>query len=293
MNWTTFDEEAERLRLLNLRVWKDGKEVLRRDYDAQMRRNQYSASKSFTSAAVGIAQREGLLSLEEPLTEAFRNELPSNPCENLKKATVRDLLTMALGQEKGYLMGEQRPFLTEKDWVRYSLAQPFPYAPGSKFVYNNVGPYLAGVLVQRRAGCDLVHYLTPRLFEPLGISRPTWEQDPMEYTFGAGGLFLSVSELAKFGLLLLQEGNWEGKQLIPAEYLREAAKKQVENGKEGYGYLFWRGARNSFRADGKYGQFAIVFPDDGAMIAVNAEARDQDGLLNFLMEYQPELISMA
>ncbi len=291
MNWTAFDEEAKKLRLLNLRVWKDGKEVLRKDYDGEMRRNQYSASKSFTSAAVGIAQKEGLLSLDERLTEVFREELPSHPNENLQKATVRDLLTMALGQESGYLMGEQRPFLKEKDWVRYSLAQPFPYVPGTKFVYNNVGPYLAGVLVQRRAGCDLVHYLTPRLFEPLGISRPTWEQDPMEYTFGAGGLFLSVSELAKFGLLLLQEGSWEGKQLIPADYLREAAKKQVENGKEGYGYLFWRGARNSFRADGKYGQYAIAFPDDHAMIAANAEARDQDRLLDFLMEHQPELIS--
>lgn len=285
-----FDARARELRLLNLRVWKDGRLVLSKNYDGEMRRNQYSASKSVTSVAVGIALKEGLLSLDEKLTEAFPEDLPAQPCGNLQKATVRDLLTMGLGQGHGYLMGEQRPFLQEKDWVKYALALPFEYAPGEKFVYNNVGPYLAGVLVQRRAGCDLVSYLTPRLFAPMGIQRPTWETDPQGFTFGAGGLFLCVSELLKFGQLLLQNGQWEGRQLVPAEYLAEATKKQIENGEEGYGYLFWRGARDSFRADGKYGQYAIVFPEEGAVVATNAELLDQRKLLAFLMEEQPALL---
>lgn len=282
MDRAAFDRRAQELRLLNLLVWKDGKEVFRWDSEGEIRRNQYSASKSFTSVAVGIAEREGLLSLDEPLVEAFPEEVPDNPCQNLQKATVRDLLTMCLGQGEGALMGEQRPFLAERDWVRYSLALPFPYAPGEKFVYNNVGPYLAGVLVQRRAGCDLVSYLTPRLFAPLGIVRPTWEADPQGYTFGAGGLFLSVSELTRFGQLLLQKGVWEGKQLIPAAYVEAASAKQVENGAEGYGYLFWRGKENSYRADGKYGQFAIVFPGENLVIGANAECRVQGQLLDFL-----------
>ncbi len=285
-----FDERARELRLLNLRVWKDGGLALSKDYDGEIRRNQYSASKSFTSVAVGIAQREGLLSLDEKLTEAFREDMPDMPSENLQRATVRDLLTMGLGQGQGYLMGEQRPLLKEEDWVRYALSLPFEFAPGEKFVYNNVGPYLAGVLVQRRAGCDLVSYLTPRLFKPMGIQRPTWETDPLGRTFGAGGLFLSVGELLKFGVLLLQKGRWEGRQLVPEAYLAEAAKKQIENGGEGYGYLFWRGQRNSFRADGKYGQYAIVFPEDNAVICTNAELLDQRQLLSFLMERQPELL---
>ena len=78
-----------------------------------------------------------------------------------------------------------------------SLAVPFKYRPGTHFVYNNVGPYLAGILVQRRSGCDLVSYLTPRLFSHLGIKRPTWETDPLGNSFGAGGLFLTLSELHK------------------------------------------------------------------------------------------------
>lgn len=284
MNREVFDRFAQEYRILNVIVKKDGDAVFRADYDEEIRRNQYSATKSFTSAAVGIAAGEGLLSLEERLTDAFSDDLPENVCENLEKATVRDLLTMCLGQDNGYLMGGQRPFLSEKDWVRYSLSLPFPYAPGEKFQYNNVGPYLAGVLVQRRAGCTLSQYLTPRLFQPLGITAPTWETDPLGYSFGAGGLFLCVSELLRFGELLLAEGKWNGWQIIPQDYVREATRKQVENGAAGYGYLFWRGACNSFRADGKYGQFAIVLPDDGAVIAVNAESRDQGKMLDFLLQ---------
>ena len=150
---------------------------------------------------MGFAVQEGLLSLDEKLTEAFAEDLPKEVDENLKKATVRDLLTMCLGQEEGSLMGEQRPLYAEDDWVKLSLSLPFVYEPGTHFVYNNVGPYLAGILVQRRSGCDLVSYLTPRLFKHLGIKRPTWETDPLGNSFGAGGLssrFPSFINLASF-----------------------------------------------------------------------------------------------
>ena len=275
---------AEEMRILNLRVCRNGEVILKRDWDDEMRRNQYSASKSFTSAAVGIACREGLLDLEERLCDAFAGELPENPSENLQKATVRNLLTMCLGQKEAWLMGEQRPRMQEEDWVRFCLSRPFEAEPGTEFVYNNVGPYLAGILVQRRAGCDLVDYLMPRLFSPLGIRRTVWEVDPQGFTFGAGGLFLCVTELMRFGQLLLQEGNWNGKQLIPAEYVREASRVQVENGAEGYGYLFWRGPYDSFRADGKYGQLSIVLPHKNAVIAVNAESRDAGSMMKRCMD---------
>lgn len=292
MNREEFDCAAQEYRVLNIIVRRDGETVFRADYDGEIRRNQYSVTKSFTSAAVGIAQKEGLLSLDERLTDAFRDDLPAHVSENLRQATVRDLLTMCLGQDKGFLMGEQRPFLPETDWVKYSLALPFVHAPGTVFQYNNVGPYLAGVLVQRRAGCTLDRYLTPRLFAPLGIIAPTWETDPMGYSFGAGGLFLCVSELLRFGELLLAGGKWNGRQLIPADYIAEAGAKQVENGGEGYGYLFWRGAHNTYRADGKYGQYAIVLPDDNAVIAVNAECRPQHLLLDFLMREKALLLGL-
>ena len=96
INIEPLEKEQGQLGIWNLRVIKDGKTILAKDWEEEIRRNQYSASKSFTSVAVGIAQKEGLLSLDERLCEAFKNDIPEAPCENLKKATVRDLLTMAL-----------------------------------------------------------------------------------------------------------------------------------------------------------------------------------------------------
>lgn len=277
-------QKAEEMRILNLGVMKDGKVLLKKDWDEEIRRNQYSASKSFTSIAVGIACKEGLLSLDEKLCDVFKEELPDNPSACLCQATVKDLLTMCLGQDAAYLMGEQRPIMEERDWVRFTLSRPFVQRPGTVFLYNNAGPYLAGILVQRRAGCDLVNYLMPRLFDPMGIRRPVWETDPFGYTFGAGGLFLCMTELMKFGQLLLQEGSWEGRQLVPSAYIKEASAKQVDNGKHGYGYLFWRGPYHSYRADGKYGQLSIVLPDKNAVIAMNAESRNAEEMMNCCMD---------
>lgn len=281
---TEFESRAVPLRALGVVVSQNGMQLARKLWDDACRRNVYSASKSFTSMAVGIAQKEGLLSIDEKLTDAFKDDLPEIVSENLKAATVRDLLTMCLGQEKSFLMGGERPYYEDRNWVRLALRQPFVYAPGEKFVYNNVGPYLAGILVQRRAGCDLVHYLMPRMFAPMGIQLPTWENDPNGQTFGAGGLFLTIDELHLFGQLLLQNGEWNGKQLIPAEWVKEATSKQVENGSEGYGYLFWAGPEGSFRADGKYGQFVILMRDKNAVVTVTAESRDAGALLRAVFE---------
>ena len=278
MDLEKFSAAAEAIGVLGLKVSQHGTVIAHKTWDEECRRNVYSASKSVTSCAVGFAVQEGLLSLEERLVDAFPQDLPEAISENLERATVRDLLTMCLGQEHGELMGAQRPLYKERDWVKLALSFPFTDAPNTKFVYNNVGPYLAGVLVQRRSGCDLVSYLTPRLFEHLGIVRPTWEIDPLGRTFGAGGLFLTLSELHTFGQFYLQNGQWNGKQLLDPEWVKASTSKQVDNGAYGYGYLFWRGANNSYRADGKYGQMSMIFGDRRAVITVTAECRDVDAL---------------
>ena len=122
MDMREFIERAGNARALGVIVTQNGKETARYLWDDACRRNIYSASKSFTSAAVGIALREGLLSLDEKLVDAFEKDLPDTVSPHLEKACVRDLLTMCLGQEKPYLMGSDRPFYTETDWVRAALA---------------------------------------------------------------------------------------------------------------------------------------------------------------------------
>ncbi len=277
MDLSRFIDKAIHYRVLGLKISQQGKLIAEWHFEPEARRNIYSASKSFTSAAVGFAVQEGLLSLDEPLTEAFKEDMPKLIGPNLSKAKVRDLLTMCLGQKQMALASTERPLYKEDDWVKMSLAIPFDYAPGTHFVYNNVGPYLAGVLVQRRAQCNLVAYLTPRLFAPLGIKRPTWEEDRQGLNFGAGGLMLTLSELHRFGQFYLNEGEWDGKQLLSKQWIRDSsAPADVDF----YGYLFWRGKYNSYRADGKFSQISMILPEKGAVITFVSECRDGEGLLN-------------
>lgn len=278
-DFSSYIIEAERLRVLGVNATKNGELVLRWRSEGECRRNIYSATKSFTACAMGFAVQESLIRLDEKLIEAFAEDLPQTVNENLQRTTVRDLLTMRLGQPCGFLMGDQRPFYAEDDWVKLSLAQPFDNAPGERFVYNNVGPYLAGILIQRRSGCNLVQYLTPRLFAPLGIKCPTWECDPLGYTFGAGGLFLTLTELHRFGLFCLNRGAWNGIQLLDPAWIDACASPQDG---ENYGYLFWRGAFHSFRADGKYGQLSVILPERNAVVTVVCECRDGEGLTHWL-----------
>lgn len=281
MEIAKFVETAGRLGVLGLKVTQNDELVAEWHSEPECRRNVYSATKSFTSCAVGFAVQEGLLSLEEKLVDAFPDDLPEIVDQNLNKAVVRDLLTMHLGQEPANLMGEQRPLYKEDDWVKMSLAFPFIHEPGTQFLYNNVGPYLAGILVQRRAGCDLTAYLTPRLFTHLGIRRPTWEVDPLGYSFGAGGLFLTLSELHTFGLFYLNKGRWNGRQLLSEAWIAESTRQQYD---APYGYLFWRGEYNSFRADGKYSQLSIVLPDHNAVISVVSECRKGEELMDTIYQ---------
>ena len=263
MDLRKFESAIESLGVLGIRVSQGGELIAQRSWDEECRRNIYSASKSVTSCAVGFAVQEGLVKLSEKLVDAFPDDLPAHVGDCLAAATVRDLLTMCLGQREAALMGGQRPLYAQRDWVKLSLALPFEDAPGTKFVYNNVGPYLAGVLVQRRAGCTLVDYLTPRLFAHMGIQRPTWETDPQGMTFGAGGLFWTLTELHAFGQFCLQRGAWNGRRLLDGDWIDQCASKQVDNG-----------------ADGKYGQLSIVFPDRDAVISAVAECRQVEKLMD-------------
>jgi CubicO group peptidase (beta-lactamase class C family) len=271
--------------VLQMIVHQNGEQILKTNWDSEIRRNVYSAAKSFTSVAVGIAQQEGLLTLDEKLSDVFVKDLTKNPSQFLNMGSIRDLLTMGMGQKESLLMAEQRAQTKEKDWVKWALAQPFSDSPGTKFKYSNVGPYLAGIIVQRRAGCKLVDYLMPRFFEPLDILRPTWECDPEGNTFGAGGLMLGIEDLHKLGRLFLQRGIWNGIRILPEHWIKEASSKQIEvsDGHTGYGYLFWLGEDHTYRADGMYGQYSIVVPDKCAVVSAISECR-KPNLLQLIHE---------
>lgn len=268
--------KEQNLAVRGMAVYQDGGIIARYQPQPEQRQNQYSVTKSFTSTAAAFAVQEGMFSLDDYVLDHFAADAPAAPSENLQKMRLRHLITMSMGFESPMLMGAMRPKMTEKDWVKFVLRANMSREPGTVFQYNNAGPYLLGMLIQRGAGQSLGDYLTPRLFQPLGIETPVFEKDPLGNDFGAGGLQLNVSELLKLGILYLQEGAWEGRQLIPAQWVRQASGPQIlsnegdeEIGRH-YGYLFWTMPDGMYRADGKYGQYCVVAPRKNAVVAVNS-----------------------
>ena len=185
---------------------------------------------------------------------------------------------MTQGFARPLLMGKERKLLLETDWVSYVCNCPVIHKPGTRFEYNNAGPYLLGVIIQRISGQNLIDFLMPKLFEPLGINRPEAEQCPMGYTFGAGGIKMNIRELGKFGLLYLQKGKWNGSQIISENWIQQSTEVKSHPGQrkktDGYGFLFWVNKDGSYMAKGKGGQFCIMIPDKHAVISINSNAEN-------------------
>ena len=245
----------------------------------------WSLSKSFTSTAVGLAVAEGKLSIDDPVLKFFPDQAPAEPSANLKAMRVRDLLTMSTGHQ------DEVNLRNEKDWTRAFLAQSVPHKPGTHFKYNTPATYMQSAIVQKVTGQTVLDYLKPRLFEPLGIESPKWDSSPEGISLGGYGLFLRTEDIAKFGQLYLQKGQWQGKQLVPAEWIEQATSKQVSNGSDpsrdwdqGYGFQFWRCRHDAYRGDGRDGQFCIVLPKLDAVIAITANTGDMQAELNVVWD---------
>lgn len=236
----------------------------------------WSLSKSFTSTAVGLAVEEGKLSLENPVLKFFPAEAPENPSVNLKAMRVRDLLTMSGGHDV-----EPKFKIEDGPSVKEFLAHPVTHEPGTWFRYNTPGSYTLSAIVTKATGQTVLDYLKPRLFEPLGIDHPEWKSSAEGYSLGGYGLYLRTEDIAKFGLLYLRKGKWNGKQLIPEKWVAAATSKQVENDqapsarsadwRQGYGYQFWRCQHHAFRGDGRDGQICLVLPEMDAVVAITAQ----------------------
>lgn len=281
MDLTDFISNTSGLNIHGVLVTQDGRERARYLSGENAAENIYSGTKSITSAAVGFAVEETMFSLDDYVADCFTEDMPGEISGYLNEMRLIHLLTMTMGFESPVLMGAMRPAMKEKDWVRYALSRNVAKRPGTEFLYNNAGPYLLGVLIQRRSGMNLIKYLTPRLFEPLGMHVKAWEECPMGYTFGAGGMYLDLDDFAKLGQLYLQKGMWEDRQILPRQWIEESSREYIkafgddEIG-DGYGYFFWTMPEGMYRADGKYEQYSMVCPGKNAVITVKSMNMDQE-----------------
>jgi CubicO group peptidase (beta-lactamase class C family) len=263
-------------------------------YGSDYKHIMFSASKTYTATAIGLAISENRLKITNKVISFFPSSLPDSISEYMRELTVQNLLTMSVGQDP-----EPRAMGTSGDWITSFLKSAPIFKPGTIFKYNNMATFLLSAIVQQVTGQTVFDYLMPRIFQPLTIRGIDWDLNPQGINLGMIGLRLRTEDLAKFGQLLLQNGVWNGKQLIPKEWIKEAtsfkiesndgganrAPKNLNDWAQGYCYQMWRGRNNSVRLDGMGGQFVVLFPDKDAVVIMTANARSTQDELNLMHNY--------
>jgi CubicO group peptidase (beta-lactamase class C family) len=285
-----------------LMMLKNGKVFFERywqPYGPLYRHQLFSLSKSFTSTAVGFAVQEGLLTVETKIADIFKDEfekLGNKIDDEVRGITIKNLLTMSTGMEYenwGH-DGHQNNILS-------FLSAHIKDTPGQTFRYSSISTFMCSAAVTRLTGKTVEEYLTPRLFEPLGIENFHWTKDnETGVSMGGFGLNITLEDIARFGQFILQKGVWEGKRLLSAEWIDEATSKHIENGTDpdndwgcGYGYQFWRCVPDGvFRGDGMFGQYCVFVPEQDIVIAANSNL-DMGRFLKLVWEMLKDFKAMS
>lgn len=261
-------------------------------YGPELKHLMYSASKTFTATGIGLAIAENRMKLTDKVVSFFPASLPDTISDYMKIMTVKDLLMMATGIVSEPRIGQ------DDEWVRSFLSRAPSSKPGTVFKYYNTATFMLSAIVQQVTGETLFDYLQPRIFKPLEIKGIDWDLNPQGINLGLMGLRLHTEDMGKFGQLLLQKGNWNGKQLIPEDWVREATSFKIKSEGginktppelndwvQGYCYQMWRGRNNSVRLDGMAGQFVILMPDKEAIVVLTANATNTQKELDLVWNY--------
>jgi CubicO group peptidase (beta-lactamase class C family) len=253
-------------------------------YSAERPQLLYSLSKSFTATAAAFAQAEGLLGLDDTVISHFAEYDADITDPRSRSIRVRHVAAMASGHTRE-MLGEAIA-RDPADPVRGFLLIPPDRQPGTVFAYSQPCTYTLASIIQRNAGMPLTQYLRPRLFDPLGIGPVGWATFPPGREQGFSGLHARTEDIAKLGQLYLQKGQWDGTQLIPAQWVKEASSVQVANPGEpnpdwrhGYGFQFWR-SRHGYRGDGAFGQFCVILPEHETVVVTTASTLDMQAMLD-------------
>jgi CubicO group peptidase (beta-lactamase class C family) len=262
-------------------------------YGPDYKHIMFSASKTFTATAIGLAVSENRLKLTDKVISFFPYSQPDSVSDFMKDLTVQNLLTMSVGQDpEPWVMG------SDGDWIETFLKTSPVHKPGTVFKYNNAATFMLSAIVQQVTGQTVFDYLQTRIFRPLSIRGIDWDLSPQGISLGMIGLRLRTEDMAKFGQLLLQNGVWNGKQLISKEWIKEATSFKIETTPpgskdslklsdwgQGYCYQMWRGKNNTVRLDGMGGQFVVLIPDKDAIVVFTANAKNTQDELNLVHNY--------
>lgn len=257
---------SEGIDLHSIMIFRDGvvaAEAWWWPYQASRLHFMHSATKSFTSTAVGIAIAEGHFGLHDPIVRFFPNSLPKNTSEYMEMMEVEHLLTQTSGVP--FVSGAKWRSISTS-WIDEFFKLPVEFEPGSKFVYSSATSFMLSAIISATTGESLSSFLDKRFFAPIGMDNYRWDVGPEGINPGGNGLICRTSDFLKLGVIHLQEGMWHGAQLLDSEWVKLATTPKFGNL---YGYHWWIGSdENSYFAFGAFGQFSVVFPDEGAVLSI-------------------------
>jgi len=246
-----------------------------------------SVTKSFTSAAVGIAIEKRLI---KGVDEKVLSILPLAPAgfdPRERSLTVRHLLTMTSGLDCNTEGGEKAlaAMRLSSDWAAFALALPMRADPGSRYAYCSCNNHLLSCLLTAVTGESLFEFAEKNLLRPIGIEDVIWPADPKGRTHGWGDLHLHPRDMARFGLLYLHQGKWGDVQVVPESWVRDSSRASVTvRPGVGYGYSWWINTARPpiFEAVGRGGQRISVLPKENMVVVFTGGGADTDRIAPFL-----------
>jgi CubicO group peptidase (beta-lactamase class C family) len=237
----------------------------------------FSVAKSFVSALVGIAIAEGKIdSVEDPVTKYIPELLVKDP--RFADIRIRHLLSMSSGihyLDQGLPWSDDATTYYAPNLRQAALNTTIDNPPGQKFLYNNYNPLLLGLVLERATGVPVATYLQDKLWGRIGMEAPaTWSIDSEQDGFEKmeSGINGRAIDFVKFGRLYLNQGNWNGRQVIPAAWVEESTRRDKATDPADFYQYFWWLSRDAsspphFYAAGKYGQYIFVYPEQKLIIA--------------------------
>jgi CubicO group peptidase (beta-lactamase class C family) len=274
--------QKQNIQINSLLVIRDGAVILdayfHNPYDGTFPHDMASVTKSIMTTLIGIAADQGKIQLDQPILSYFPDRTIANLDSNKQQITVRNLAGMVNGFESGCLSGDD-PTLnlmrSNPDWIQAALDRKMVGVPGKNFCYDSPGMHLLSAILQQATGLTALEFAQQYLFSPLGIQDVFWETDPQGYTHGWGDLHLYPQDAAKIGYLFLNGGQWDGQQIVPADWVAEAVKPHVKAGEDDYGYGWWID-NDSYAASGRGGQHIFVVPSLKAIVVTTGAGFEYD-----------------
>jgi CubicO group peptidase (beta-lactamase class C family) len=258
-------------------------EVYTPPFKAESRHYIASASKSFTSALIGIAMQQGYIhGLDSHMLDFFPGRTIANPDPRKNAITLEHLLTMSSGldwptQGPIELLGER--LRAASDEAQFMLDRPMADEPGTRFNYNTGGTQLLSAILTRATGQSALEYARKNLFAPLNITNVQWYADPSGISQGGSGLELVPRDMAKFGYLYLKGGIWDGKAILPADWVKTSTQAHIKTGYISdldYGYQWWVHPSGVYHARGYGGQRIFVLPEQQMVVVFVGDFSGED-----------------